>query len=108
MKIRDLRQYVASICGTDSFEKLGTSDDALLSRMYGLDQGLDATIGGVAAFASHSEEQLFYEFVQNAYDASATALMFFINEDYLVVLNNGEPFYTDKDRKNEMANYIVS
>lgn len=99
MKIRDLRQYVSSICDTDSFEKLGTSDDALLSRMYGLDQGLDATIGGVAAFASHSEEQLFYEFVQNAYDASATALMFFINEDYLVVLNNGEPFYTDRDRK---------
>ncbi|MBQ8272666.1 MAG: hypothetical protein IJZ09_06650 [Tidjanibacter sp.] len=99
MKIRDLRQYIESLCGTASFEKLGTNEDTFLSYMYGTGQELEAAIGGAADFASHSEEQLFYEFVQNAYDANATALMFFINEDYLVVLNNGDPFYTDKDIK---------
>lgn len=99
MKIRDLKQYVKSLCGTDSLENLGTNEDQFLSYMYGTGQELDAAIGGAADFASHSEEQLFYEFVQNAYDANATALMFFIKKDYLVVLNNGDPFYTDKNIK---------
>ena len=50
-----------------------------------------------SSFATNAEEQLFYEFVQNAYDAKADSLYFFANERYLVVLNNGEPFYTDFD-----------
>ena len=50
-----------------------------------------------SSFATNAEEQLFYEFVQNAYDAKADSLYFFANEKYLVVLNNGEPFYTDFD-----------
>lgn len=99
MKIRDLRKYIEALCGTDSFELLGKNEDKFLSYMYGTGQELDAAIGGAADFASHSEEQLFYEFVQNAYDANASALMFFINHDYLVVLNNGDPFYTDRDIK---------
>ena len=52
-------------------------------------------LSDAASFASNAEEQLFYEFVQNAYDASADSLFFYANEDYLIVLNNGEPFYTD-------------
>ena len=54
-------------------------------------------IEGSSSFATNAEEQLFYEFVQNAYDAKADSLYFFANEKYLVVLNNGEPFYTDFD-----------
>lgn len=110
MKIRDLRQYIKSLCGTDSFDALGTSEDKFLSYMYGSGQELDAAIGGAADFASHSEEQLFYEFVQNAYDANASALMFYINEQYLVVLNNGDPFFTDaniKQRHGQLYSFLA-
>ena len=59
-------------------------------------------ISDAASFASNAEEQLFYEFVQNAYDANADSLFFYANEKYLIVLNNGEPFYTDIDIKDPM------
>ena len=99
MKIRDLRQYIKSFCGTDSFEKLGTGKEEFFKLLngHGYEDRFDAHIGSIASFATNSEEQLFYEFVQNAYDADASALMFYINESYLVVLNNGIPFYTDYD-----------
>ena len=54
-------------------------------------------IEGSSSFATNAEEQLFYEFVQNAYDAKADSLYFFSHEKYLVLLNNCEPFYTDFD-----------
>lgn len=97
MKIRDLREYVKSISGSFDIDNLGTDDEPFFVEVSGRGRKIDKVIKSVADFASNSEEQLFYEFVQNAYDAKTDSLFFFANEKYLVVLNNGVPFYTDAD-----------
>ena len=100
MNVRDLSQYITKLCGKETLHLLGTNKELLLQKIYGPDPSRDqvkSVISDAASFASNAEEQLFYEFVQNAYDASADSLFFFADEQYLVVLNNGEPFYTDFD-----------
>lgn len=100
MTIRDINQYIEHLCGEVALDKLRTNKEPLLQKIYGQhfekDQ-VQSVISDAASFASNAEEQLFYEFVQNAYDANAKSLYFFANEKYLVVLNNGKPFYTDFD-----------
>lgn len=105
MTIRNINQYIRHICRKASpedfaLDKLGTNEEPLLQKIYGEDPNpgqVKAVISEAASFATNAEEQLFYEFVQNAYDANADSLYFFANENYLLVLNNGEPFYTDFD-----------
>lgn len=96
MKVRDIQLYLEGYNPLSSIEKLGTDEEKFLESLYGIGQEIDSTIRDVASFASNSEEQLFYEFVQNAFDANADSLCFFVDKEYLIVLNNGEPFYTDK------------
>ena len=96
MKVRDLRQYIKSISkGNETLELVGSNKEYFLNMMSGQGQKVDALITGAASFANNAKEQLFYEFVQNAYDASADSLFFYANEEFLIVLNNGEPFFTD-------------
>lgn len=97
MRIRDLRQYVEAICGTSSLESLGQNNDELLLMIHGAKSKVDSIIKSSASFASNAQEQLFYEFVQNAFDANADTLMFNANEDYLMILNNGAPFISTKN-----------
>ena len=98
MKVRDLRQYITTLCGgMDTIDALGTKKEYFLEKMSGAMKTVNSLIVGAASFANNAKEQLFYEFVQNAYDASADSLFFYANEEYLIVLNNGEPFYTDLD-----------
>ena len=117
MKVRDLKQYITKLCGQETLHLLGSNKELLLQKIYGHDPSPDqvkSVISDAASFASNAEEQLFYEFVQNAYDASADSLFFYANEDYLIVLNNGEPFYTDfdifedRDDENENSKRISS
>ena len=96
MKVRDLREYVRALCeGNETMHLLGKENDALLTIIAGKGQPVRGLVSEAASFASHAEEQLFYEFVQNAYDANADSLFFYANQEYLIVLNNGEPFYTE-------------
>ena len=96
MKVRDLRQYIKTISkGNETLELVGSNKEYFLNMMSGQGQKVDALIAGAASFANNAKEQLFYEFVQNAYDASADSLFFYANEEFLIVLNNGEPFFTD-------------
>ena len=98
MKVRDLRQYIKAISkGNETLELVGSNREYFLNMMSGQGQKVDALITGAASFANNAKEQLFYEFVQNAYDASADTLLFYANQDFLIVLNNGEPFFTDLD-----------
>ena len=98
MKVRDLREYTRALCkGHETIELLGTDKEEFLKIMNGQMKTVRGLITGAASFASNAEEQLFYEFVQNAYDANADSLFFFANKEYLIVLNNGDPFYTDFD-----------
>ena len=100
MNVRDLSEYITKLCGKNTLHLLGSNKELLLQKIHGEDPSEDqikSVIADAASFASNAEEQLFYEFVQNAYDASADSLFFYANENYLVVVNNGEPFYTDFD-----------
>ena len=100
MKIRDISQYIKALCGEVDLSKIGTNKELLLQKIYGQspsEKQVDSVISDAASFASNAEEQLFYEFVQNAYDADADSLFFYANQKYLIVLNNGKPFYTDFD-----------
>lgn len=100
MNVRNLNQYITKLCGQETLQLLGSNKELLLQKIYGQDPSPDqvkSVISDAASFASNAEEQLFYEFVQNAYDANADSLFFYANENYLIVLNNGEPFYTDFD-----------
>lgn len=109
MKIRDLRRYVEAICGTSSLANLGNNNDALLIAIHANKSKVDTIIKSSASFASNAHEQLFYEFVQNAYDANADTLLFNANEEYLVVLNNGDPFISTKDAlKNDIPGELYS
>lgn len=106
MNIRNLQEYITKLCGQETLNLLGTNRELLLQKIYGQDPSKDqikSVISDAASFASNAEEQLFYEFVQNAYDASADSLFFYANKEYLIVLNNGEPFYTDFDIFSENA-----
>ena len=100
MNVRNISQYITKLCGKETLDLLGSNKELLLQKIYGWDPSRDqvkSVISDAASFASNAEEQLFYEFVQNAYDANADSLFFYANEKYLIVLNNGEPFYTDFD-----------
>lgn len=116
MNVRDLSQYITKLCGQETLHLLGSNKELLLQKIYGQDPSPDqvkSVISDAASFASNAEEQLFYEFVQNAYDANADSLFFYANEKYLVVLNNGEPFYTDFDifesepRDGQLYNFLA-
>ena len=117
MTIRNISQYIEKLCGKETLDLLGTNKELLLQKIYGQDPSRDqvkSVISDAASFASNAEEQLFYEFVQNAYDANADSLFFYANEDYLIVLNNGEPFYTDFDifdsetiREGQLYNFLA-
>ena len=109
MKIRDIQQYVEAICGTSSLEHLGQNEDELLLKIHGAKSKVDSIIKSSSSFASNAQEQLFYEFVQNAFDANADTLLFNANEEFLVVLNNGTPFISTKNcLTNDMPGELYS
>ena len=114
MRVRNLRQYIESIPGSGyNISELGTHREPFLTYMGGHYQNIEQVkkfIESSSSFATNAEEQLFYEFVQNAYDAQADSLFFFANENYLIVLNNGRPFYTDFDIQsdNKMAGQLYN
>ena len=119
MKIRNIRTYLENRnSGNHNFKEnlalLGTNDEPFLYVLQGDEADVSAIIEGNASFAQNAQEQLFYEFVQNAYDAKAEDLLFYANEDYLIVLNNGKPFYTDtvkqedgKTREGQLFNFLA-
>lgn len=111
MEIRDISKYLKSRYDVSiNFSKLGTSEEPLLTKLFGEEPNIDAIIGSNSSFAQNAQEQLFYEFAQNAFDAEAEYLYFFANEKYLIVLNNGKPFYTDTEgeikREGQLFNFL--
>jgi len=95
MKYRDLEKYVELLTGIHREVEIGSDNEPLFVDLYGNHDSVIQRITTIASFAGNVHEQIFYEFVQNAYDADADSLMFFANEHFLIVVNNGKPFYTD-------------
>ena len=109
MKVRDLRQYIKAISkGKETLELVGSNQEYCLNMMSGQGQKVDALITSAASFANNAKEQLFYEFVQNAFDANADTLLFYANEDFLIVLNNGEPFSMIQARPQSSSNLLIA
>ncbi|TAF67381.1 MAG: hypothetical protein EAZ55_03430 [Cytophagales bacterium] len=94
MKIRDLQQYVQLICG-EVPEQIGVASDRLLT--YLRSQRYDLSfLKNTANFAGETHIQIFYEFLQNANDAKGSQMYFYFDDENLLVINNGKPFYTDQ------------
>ena len=81
MKIRNIRQYIKELCKNETLDLIGKDNEEWFKYVYGPNKKLDASITEAATFATNAEEQLFYEFVQNAFDAKADSLYFFFNEN---------------------------
>lgn len=97
MKTRNLHQYINILTNQALVSKIGTKDDPLLTRLSG-ETDLGQYIGTLTKFATNSEAQVFYEFLQNADDAQANTVFFYFREGHFVVINDGKPFYTDQPK----------
>ena len=111
MKIRNLQEFVKDRCqrkDIDSLKLLFTEDrneEPFLSAILGDEGDVDNMVEKLASFAKDPEQQVFYEFTQNAFDANADTVYFYAGtigeKDYLLVVNDGKPFYTDPKVKNK-------
>lgn len=115
MNVRNISQYITKLCGKETLDLLGSNKELLLQKIYGQDPSRDqvkTVISDAASFASNAEEQLFYEFVQNAYDANADSLFFYANENIslcLIMVNHFIQTLTYSiQRRFEMDSYTIS
>ena len=100
MNIRNTRVYINEITGGQPIGKIGTPSDPLYQKVIKA-QSLEAHVGPLTKFAINSGVQLFYELLQNAQDAQADRLFFFLSERYLIVVNNGKPLQTNFNARSE-------
>lgn len=98
MKIRDTSKYILELSGKN-VEQLGTDKDSLFKFLEGGNKSVQGYIRDLTSFAGDVGIQLFYEYLQNADDARATTIHIYYDEENLLIMNNGSPFYTDKKSK---------
>ena len=112
MKIRNLQAFIQDRCAKNSERpsldylfKEDRNNEPFLYEILGSDGDVDTMVQNCASFAKDSEQQVFYEFVQNAFDANSKNLFFMMGQvegsDYLLVVNDGEPFHTDRHTGNK-------
>lgn len=112
MKIRNLQAFIQDRCAKkserpslDYLFKEDRNNEPFLYEILGSDGDVDTMVQNCASFAKDSEQQVFYEFVQNAFDANSKNLFFMMGQvegsDYLLVVNDGEPFHTDRHTGNK-------
>ena len=103
MKIRDLSDYIKQKTNSDieysSGIELLTKNDLLLKELYGAFDDPEGFLKGellkLSSFAEDSQDQVFYEFLQNAKDSGGSGLWVFSNPKLgLLILNDGDPFHT--------------
>jgi len=106
MKIRELSDYIKQKTNSDieynTQLKLLTKADLLLTKLYGEFDDPEGFLKGeltkLSSFAEDSDDQVFYEFLQNAKDANGSGLWVFMDQKLgVIILNDGEPFHTNPD-----------
>ena len=101
MKIRNIESYIQKRLSRHNWnvdkKKIGSDNEPFLLATFGDEQKVDNLFKRVSEIATNAEEQIFYELVQNAHDVHATSLYFYVSEDYLLVINNGNVFKTDDE-----------
>ena len=97
MKIRNLHEYIKYFTNTNLSYPIGhEQEDAWLTYLYGASTSIKEWVSQVTSFAKNSIVQVFYEFLQNAEDSQSNKLFFFFDKQGILVINNGQPFRTDK------------
>ena len=78
MKIRNLQAFIQDRCAKkserpslDYLFKEDRNNEPFLYEILGSDGDVDTMVQNCASFAKDSEQQVFYEFVQNAFDANS-------------------------------------
>ena len=112
MKIRNLQAFVQDRCTKKSEKpsleylfKEDMNEEPFLYEILGSEGDVVSMVTNCASFAKDSEQQVFYEFVQNAFDSNSKNLFFMMGQmegnDYLLVVNDGESFHTDRHTGNK-------
>lgn len=101
MQVRNLNEFIESFIGKewDSNNRY----DLWVEKLFGGGKDMQQHISHITKFATGTGTQIFYEFLQNADDAKAESVYFFVSEGNLLVLNTGNPFFTDKSSTNLRA-----
>ncbi|MBK8471850.1 MAG: hypothetical protein IPL33_06550 [Sphingobacteriales bacterium] len=98
MQVRNLNEFVTYRIGhikdTERQEKWQ-------EKIFGESYNTKQYISLLTKFATETGTQIFYEFLQNANDAEAESVSFFIDEGNLLVVNTGNPFYSDRSFPNK-------
>lgn len=98
MQVRNLNEFVTFRIGhTEDTERQKKWQEKIFGESYNIKQH----ISHLTKFATETGTQIFYEFLQNANDAKAESVSFFIDEGNLLVVNTGLPFYSDKHATNK-------
>ena len=105
MKIVNSEQYLYTKLKKKDLEE---SIEELLDFMTAPDADLLEYIE--AYKINSSQQQIFYEMIQNAEDAHASSLWIYFNENYFFVFNNGEKFIykPDKPRDEKIKGELYS
>lgn len=110
MKIRNLQKYIENITNRNLNDlELGTDKDFWLKELNGGSTNISKYIGDITAFAKDTTVQIFYEFLQNAEDSKSKYFFVFFDEDNLLVINTGKPFYTDnnEEHKGQLSRFLA-
>ena len=82
MKIRNLQEFVKDRCSNKDLKSLDLlyteerNEEPFLTAILGDEGDVDNMVEKVASFAKDPEQQVFYEFVQNAFDAKCRHSIF--------------------------------
>ena len=105
MKIKDIAQFrtyyrnmIPARRNTEGINEhfIGSYNDELTQGFFAFCNG-DKQNDEIGSFLKSfldmaKDTQAIYEFLQNAVDANSTKFLMFYDEEYLMVINNGEPF----------------
>lgn len=104
MKFRDLSSYIKQLTNSaivyNQDLELLTKSDLLLKELYGSFGDSEGFLKGellkLSSFAEDSQDQVFYEFLQNAKDSGGSGLWVFTDPKLgVLILNDGDPFHTN-------------
>lgn len=110
MIVKDLQKYINAKADGKTVETVGTANDPFLSFFAGKSSvDLEQHVGTITKFATNTGTQIFYEFLQNADDAKGSRVSFFFKDNHFIVINNGNPFFTDTNdskRKGQLFSFL--
>lgn len=99
MKVKDVDFYFKRFLDIiDRLDARNPNSEVLLAALFGQDaQRPEDYISNLTSFAGNSETQIIYELMQNAEDEKGDYLVLKVINNFLVVGNNGKPFWNSSE-----------